>query len=121
MPPYLSQRAEAAAVDAAGEGRLFIALEQSRRAARWDPLAVDPLIVQALVLQRLGRNREARAVLVEATRLQPDNYEAWYQLGLLELDAFGRPARAEAALRRSLGLNPGNAAARYELARLLAR
>ena len=54
----------------------------ARRAARLDPLAVDPLITESLVLQQLGRNRRgAGGAARRPQRLQPDNYEVYYQRG----------------------------------------
>jgi hypothetical protein len=120
LPPYFAQRAENAALTAAGEGDVPAALEHAARAAAWDPLAVSPLLTEAALLQQLGRNREAIARLEAAVKLQPQNYEVWYELGLLEHGAFGRDKEARAAFRRALALNPGDAASRYEL-ELLAR
>ncbi|NLE21275.1 MAG: tetratricopeptide repeat protein [Actinobacteria bacterium] len=118
LPPYLAQRAETAALTAASEGDVAAALDQARRAAAVNPLAVSPLLTEAGLLQQLGRNREAAERLREATRLQPQNYEVWYKLGLLEHAAFGRDKAARAAFSRALALNPKDAASRHELERL---
>jgi len=115
LPPYLSGRAENAALAAAGDGDLVTALEHARRAARLDPLAVGPLVTEAVLLQQQGRNREALATLRLAVALQPDNYEVWYQLGLLQSRALGRKKAARAAFKRALGLNPADSDSRYEL------
>ncbi len=88
------------------EGRPAAALALARRAVRLDPLAVGPLVTEALSLQQLGRNREALAVLRTAQALQPDNFEVYYQEGLLQLKAFGRRQAALAAFKRALALNP---------------
>jgi hypothetical protein len=118
LPPYLALRAENAALSAAGDGDVQTALDHARRAAAWDPLAASPLLTQGLLLQQLGRNREALERLQAAAKLQPQNYEVWYKLGLLEHGVFGRDKAARAAFRRALALNPGDAASRYELERL---
>ena len=76
---------------------------------------MDPLITQALVLQQEGRNGESLAVLQQAARLQPDNYQVFYHQGVLLLQAFGRKKAAIAALRHALALNPLDAASRFEL------
>ena len=115
LVPYLAARDERAARVAAGDGDTAVALSRARRAASLDPLAVDPLITEALVLQQQGRNGEALAVLQRAARLQPDNYEVYYQQGILLLRAFGRKQAAVAALRRALSLNPLDHASRFEL------
>ena len=115
LVPYLSLKAEGAALAASGDGDSAMALTQARRAASLDPLAVDPLITEALVLQQQGRNGEALAALQKAARLQPDNYQVFYHQGVLLLSAFGRKQAAIAALRRALALNPLDSASRFEL------
>jgi cytochrome c-type biogenesis protein CcmH/NrfG len=120
LPPYLAQRSENEALAAASDGDVAAALDSARRAAAWDPLAVSPLLTQATLLQQLGRNRDALERLQAATKLQPQNYEVWYELGLLYQGAFGRDNAARAAFTRALALNPLDMASRYEL-QLLAR
>ncbi|MBE0529075.1 MAG: tetratricopeptide repeat protein, partial [Thermoleophilia bacterium] len=118
LPPYLAQRSENDALAAAADGDVATALEHARRAGSLDPLAVSPLLTEARLLQQLGRNREALARLEEATRLQPQNYEAWYELGVLQHGVLGRDKAARAALTRALALNPHDRASRYEYERL---
>ncbi|MFA4965286.1 MAG: O-antigen ligase family protein [Thermoleophilia bacterium] len=119
LPPYLELRATSDALAASGDGDTARALNSARGAARFDPLAVDPLIVESLVLQQEGRHREALATLGTAAALQPDNYEVYYQIGVLQGRVFGRKAAAVTALRRALALNPLDRQSRDELARLL--
>lgn len=119
LPPYLAHRAENAALAASGDGDVTTALDHARRAADLDPLAVSPLLTEAMLLQQLGRNREALALLQAAVRLQPQNFEVWYDLGVLQHEAFGRDEAARAALVRALGLNPRDGASRDELERLV--
>ncbi len=118
LPPYLAQRAENAALSEASDGRVKPALEQARRAAQLDPLAVSPLLTEATLLQQLGQNRSALARLEEAAHLQPQNYEVWFALGELQASALGRLKDARASFTRALALNPLDAASRYELERL---
>jgi hypothetical protein len=115
LPPYLAGRAENAAHAASSKGDVVVALGHARRAARLNPLAVSPLLTESLLLQQLGRNLEALQKAEAATRLQPANHEAWYQLGLLQLKALGRKKAARASFRRALALNPEHAGSRYEL------
>jgi tetratricopeptide (TPR) repeat protein len=118
LPPYLALRAENAALAASSDGDVAVALDRVRWAATLDPLAVSPLLTEASLLQQLGRNREALARLQAAAKLQPQNYEVWYELGVLLHGAFGRDKAARAALTRALALNPDDAPSRYELERL---
>ena len=120
LPPYLALRAENAALAASSDGDVAVALDRARWAATLDPLAVSPLLTEASLLQQLGRNREALARLRAAAKLQPQNFEVWYELGVLLHGAFGRDKAARAALTRALALNPDDSASRYEL-ELLAR
>ncbi len=120
LPPYLAFRTENAALAASSDGNVSAALDYARRAATLDPLAVSPLLTEATLLQQFGRNREALARLQAAVKLQPQNYEVWYELGVLLHGAFARDKAARAALTRALALNPADAASRYELG-LLAR
>jgi hypothetical protein len=113
--PYLSARAENAALVAASSGDPAAALVHAQRAATLDPLAVDPLIMESQVLQQLGRNGDALAVLRRAQRLQPDYYKPYYQEGVLLLTAFRDRKAAIAAFERALALNPLDADSRYEL------
>ncbi len=114
--PYLSARAENAAVNSAGNGDATLALAQTRHAANLDPLAVDPLITESLVLQQLGENRAALQVLNNAARLQPNNYEVYYGEGVLLLTAYGRKQAAIAAFKHALALNPLDYDTQNELA-----
>ena len=81
---------------------------------------MSPLLTQAAVLQQLGRNREALDRLRAAARLQPQNYEVWYELGVLQNGTLGHDRAARAAFTRALALNPFDEASRHEL-ELLAR
>ena len=113
--PYAATRAEGAAMTAAADGDVVMALTEIRRAARYAPLSADILVTESLMLQQLGRNSEALGVLRRAQRLQPDDYEPYYQEGVLQLTAFGDRRAAVAALKRALALNPLDSASRYEL------
>jgi tetratricopeptide (TPR) repeat protein len=61
------------------------AVTLAKRARAVDPLAVEPLFSQALAEQALGNDARAHGLLVEATRVQPENAETWYTLGAFEL------------------------------------
>jgi O-antigen ligase len=115
LPPSMADRAQNRAVEEAARGEIAAAADAARSARRWNPLAADPLITLALVEQQLGQNRAALETLRDAARLQPENYEVHYQLGLLLERAFGRDAEAAREFRRALQLNPLHSSSRYEL------
>jgi hypothetical protein len=117
--PFAAATAEDAAVSAAGKGQAARAVSDARRAARLDPLAVSPLLTESLALQQLGRDRAALATLRAAQALQPDDFEIYYQEGLLQLKAFGRRQAALDSFRRALALNPLDSATRDEVRALL--
>jgi O-antigen ligase/cytochrome c-type biogenesis protein CcmH/NrfG len=119
--PYLAARAERDAITASAEENPTAALDEARRAARYNPLAASPLILQAQILQTLGRNREALDVLRQAVHLQPDDFEVYRELGLLYMKAYSRKEEAAAAFEQALSLNPNDRELQAELQRALAR
>ncbi len=120
LSPDLSQRALSRAIVLASESRTSAAVVQARRAHRLDPLAVDPLFTLALVEQQQGRGAAAQATLERAVRLQPQNYETYYELGLMQLNVLGLRHQAAASFRRALSLNPYDENSSYELSTALA-
>jgi tetratricopeptide (TPR) repeat protein len=103
--PYLSSRAQDAAVSQADQ-HPAAAADSARRAHSYDPLAVGPLITLSQIQQGDGRPEEALATLVSAERLQPDNFNVHYSLGLLLSNALHRDAAAASQFRLALALNP---------------
>ncbi len=65
--------------------------------------------------EQQGRGREAQATLAKALKLQPRNYQVYYQMGLLELNVFGRKREAAQWFRRGLALNPLDTMTLYQL------
>lgn len=104
--PYLSVRATDEARLAVGQGRPAAAAALSKQASGLDPLAVNPLFTEAQALKKQGRNGEAVQRLQAAARLQPGNYEVWFQLGLFQATTLGDKPAALASFRRALALNP---------------
>ena len=119
--PYSSGRAYSAALLASGNGRLAVAEADAREAHRLDPLTVDPLVTLALLQQQLGEGRAALSTLDQAVRLQPQNYEVYYQRGMLYTNVFGDYAAADQQLRIALRLNPYDALSSTELQALRGR
>ncbi len=74
------------------------------------PTALDT----ALQLVKETRLEEARLLLAEVIRRDPDNEQAWHLLSFAVAD----PGQQAYALRRVLHINPGNRAARSQLSRI---
>ncbi len=60
---------------------LAAAADAAARARSLDPLSLEPVFAQAYVAERAGDRARARALLEEATRMQPDNPAPWLELG----------------------------------------
>jgi O-Antigen ligase len=91
--------------DAAADGRLVAALEDSRTAERLQPSAATPHLQRALVLEQAGALPAAAAAAKAATADEPTNWRTW--LVLARIDARrGAATAAVAALRRAKRLNP---------------
>jgi Tfp pilus assembly protein PilF len=82
------------------------ALHTAEKAMGFNPLSVDGMFVLAGVQQRLGRVAEARATLVRATEMQPQNYLVWERLASYERDKWGEPGPASEHYARAVSLNP---------------
>jgi len=102
-------------------GEMPRALGYLRRLGRLEP---DDPALQYMLAETLGDTyayREARPVLERILRLDPNNSDAYAQLGIGWTNDAGAPdhlQRAEKALRKSIELNPLNSEARLALGRL---
>jgi hypothetical protein len=101
--PYLSERALFQAVGQADSPT--VAAASARRAHSLDPLAVQPLLTLSLDEENLGDAKGALATLREAAALQPQNFEVYYQTGMLLL-ADQQTQKAALEFRLALALNP---------------
>jgi hypothetical protein len=81
------------------------AFDDARSAEAADPLALQPHLVLSQLYASQGDTAAARAELVKAVNLQPDNYESWYALGTYDLGR-NQPRRALVSLERAYSLNP---------------
>ncbi len=113
--PYLAERSTAQAQDRLSRGQVASAESSARRAAALDPLAVDPLLTLAAAQAQSGDPRAAAATLDKAVRLQPANYEPYYQMGNLQLEWFQDPATARLWYLKALELNPMHPGTRHML------
>ena len=67
-------------------GDLDGAVDAAERAHSLDPLSIEPLQALGGVHAFRRHVRQAREAYAEAVRLQPENADTWYFLGLYELD-----------------------------------
>jgi hypothetical protein len=94
------------AFDAADTGRIRDAVDDADRARSLDPLSPDPLFALANAADVAGDEAAAVAWYEEATRLQPENPDVWYELGLYHAIATHDQCAAYQALNRSYTLDP---------------
>jgi tetratricopeptide (TPR) repeat protein len=104
--PALANRDVDRAFAAIDAGRLDEAVDAANRARRLNPVALEPLQVRALVADAAGDKAAAVAWYERATRLQPENPDAWYDLGLYLAIATRDQCAAYAALNHSYTLDP---------------
>ncbi|MEZ5065674.1 MAG: sulfatase-like hydrolase/transferase [bacterium] len=92
------------------------AAESFRRALELPPHHNDrvPRFELASSLLRLGRPEEAAGELERLLAAEPDDADAWYNLGVAR-QALGRPQRAQEAFRRALAVDPDHELARAQV------
>jgi len=83
------------------------ALRLANRSLALNDASVPALYVKSAAYARLGRYREARAVLLEAAKTEPRDHLTWALLGDLTARR-GQFREARRYYRRSLALNPRN-------------
>jgi tetratricopeptide (TPR) repeat protein len=71
----------------------------------------------ARALAKLGRADEAKSWLNKALQSNPQNYRAWYQMGLL--DAVSDAAGAQSAYEKTVAIQPNFSAGQRELGMIL--
>ncbi len=91
-------------------GKYEVALEEFERALNLAPRDADAIQGTAQTYQKLGRNKEAEAMLKRAQALQPDAWEGYFRLGNF-FYTRSRFLEAESQYRRVLELAPDNASA----------
>ena len=80
-----------------------VSIEEIRRGMRSDK--AQSLIVQGDNLAKAGRYRAARTIFDEATRLDPDNAMAWYNVGFCQM-ALGDLVEALNCFDKATSLDP---------------
>jgi choline-sulfatase len=93
------------------------AAEQLQRCMELNPNFDNAMTGLARALEKLGRVDEAKNWLRKATASNPENYRAWYQLGLLE--AGNDPAAAQGAYQKTIAIQPNFSPGQRELGMML--
>jgi arylsulfatase A-like enzyme/Flp pilus assembly protein TadD len=93
------------------------AAEQLQRCLDLNPNFDNAMTGLARALAKLGRADEAKSWLNRALQSNPQNYRAWYQMGLL--DAGSDPAAALSAYEKTITIQPNFSAGQRELGMLL--
>ena len=106
--PWLSARKVDTSYAATSRGQLQRAVATAEDARSLDPLSPAPLYALASAYQQAGQLTAARAALTRVTRLQPENPEPWYLLGLFEFLGTHDLCAAYQALNRSYTLDQQN-------------
>ena len=105
VTPWLAERS-VRDVGEALDRRDFVAAEDAAERARsLDPVSLAPLFARARVEERRGDANAALATYGDAARLQPENPEAWYELGLFEFQV-GYRCSAYVHLNEAYTLDP---------------
>jgi hypothetical protein len=102
--PLRSADALSAAYSDDARGDPSAAFTEARDAADIDPVSITPLQILSSLYTAVGDSTAARAELVQATRLQPDNPQPWLWLGAYDLSRH-QPRLAWTSLRRALALD----------------
>jgi cytochrome c-type biogenesis protein CcmH/NrfG len=68
-------------------------------------MALQPLLVLSALYEGAGQDGQARGKLVQAVRLQPQNYAAWLALGSFDV-RHHHAALAIGSLQRAYTLDP---------------
>ena len=93
------------------------AADQLQRCLELNPNFDNAMTGLARSFAKLGRADEAKSWLNKALQSNPQNYRAWYQMGLLE--AGSDPAAAQSSHERVLAIQPNFSAGQRELGILL--
>jgi tetratricopeptide (TPR) repeat protein len=114
LTPWFAQRDTDAARSALASAKPLKAYRGARDARSLNPLALDPVLTQAVALEDLGDFQGARQLYIDAVRLQPLNWRAWFELGRFE-EGQQDYTRAIPPLKRAVQLDPQSQAPRAEL------
>ncbi len=93
------------------------AAEQLQRCMDLNPNFDNAMTGLARALAKLGHVDEAKSWLQKATGSNPENYRAWYELGLFQSE--NDPAAAQASYQKAIAIQPNFSPAQRELGLLL--
>ena len=93
-------------LDASDAGHVAEAVRHANRARLLNPLSLRPLEARAVAADAEGDEHAAVAWYERATRLQPENPDSWYDLGLYHVIVTHDLCAAYQALNRSYTLDP---------------
>jgi predicted Zn-dependent protease len=112
--PLRAADADSAALNALVRGDTRTAYSDATAAKGYDPVSADPLLTLSAVYTAAGDPARARAELLSAVSLQPDNPDMWQALGDYDR-GHRRPRAALAELKRALALDPGSPAVQADV------
>jgi arylsulfatase A-like enzyme/Flp pilus assembly protein TadD len=92
------------------------AVEQLQRCLTLNPNFDNAMTGLARALAKLNRVDEAKSWLNKALQSNPQNYQAWHQMGLL--DAGSDPGAAQSAYEKTIAIQPNFSAGQRELGML---
>jgi O-antigen ligase/polysaccharide polymerase Wzy-like membrane protein len=86
MPAVAENRRLASLLVAGGDaGSLNRAALEASTAHRLNPLSIEPILAAASIAINRGQTEKATELLLEAARIEPDNFRAWERLAELAL------------------------------------
>jgi Flp pilus assembly protein TadD len=89
------------------------AADQLQRCLELNPNFDNAMTGLARALDKLGRSDDARNWLQKAAQINPENYRAWYEIGLLQ--AHSDPAAALASYEKAIAIQPNFSPGQREL------
>jgi hypothetical protein len=107
--PGLSSRAVDRAYRQFDAGDLAAAASSAKQAQSLNPLSPEPLYARATIASSSGDNVAAERFYEQATRLQPENPDTWWELGVFRQIALEDQCSAYFALNATYTLDPKSA------------
>ena len=89
------------------------AADELERCLKLNPNFDNAMTALARALAKLNRTDEARNWLEKAVKSNPQNYQAWYQIGLL--DGTSNASAAQSAFKKAIEIQPNFSGGQREL------